>query len=260
MAAGLIAVIAGADGSVAARLAFGMLGLQFAIGTANDLADVPRDRLSRQHKPIPSGLVEPRQATAVFAIAAGLGLVLAGSVGAAPLVVGILGLTDGLVYDFRLKGTELSWLPFAVGVALLPVYAWTGATGGLPAAFWGIVAMALLAGAVLAVANALADIECDREAGAASVATILGRDRAIAVDAAGLVLLQLTVLISSGAAGFVGAALPVELAGVAVGWLGLGLSASPNEQLARLGWEVQAIAMVAMGAGWLGVLGSAGLL
>jgi len=260
VAAGLIALIAGADGSVAARLAVGMLALQFAIGTANDVADAPRDRLGRPHKPMVAGLVELRQAGAVFLVAAGIGLVAAASVGAAPLAVGIVGLTDGLVYDLRLKGTALSWLPFAVGVALLPVYAWIGATGGLPAAFWGIVAMALLAGAVLAVANAIADIEHDRQAGAASVATILGRDRAIAVDAAGLVLLQMTVLASSVAIGLVGAALAVELAGIALGWLGLRLSAAPNEQIARLGWEVQAVAMVAMGAAWLAALGSAGRL
>jgi hypothetical protein len=92
------------------------------------------------------------------------------------------------------------------------------------------------------------------------VATILGRDRAIAVDAAGLVLLQMTVLASSVAIGLVGAALAVELAGIALGWLGLRLSAAPNEQIARLGWEVQAVAMVAMGAAWLAALGSAGRL
>jgi len=236
----MIALIAGADGFVATRLAVGMLGLQFAIGTANDVADESRDRLSRPRKPIVAGMVEPRQARAAFVVAAGVGLVAAASVGAAPLAVGIVGLGVGLIYDLRLKGTALSWLPFAVGVALLPVYAWIGATGSLPTAFWGIVAMALLAGAVLAVANAVADIERDRQAGAASVATILE--------------------VSSVAAGLSGAALPVELAGIALSWLGLRLSAGHDEQVARLGWEVQAVAMVVMGAAWLAALGSAGRL
>ena len=35
----------------------------------------------------------------------------------------------GLLYDLRLRGTALSWFPFAVGIPLLPVYAWLGATG-----------------------------------------------------------------------------------------------------------------------------------
>lgn len=260
IAAGAVALIAGADASVAARLALGMLGLQFAIGAVNDLVDAPRDRLNRPRKPLPAGLVEPREALAVSLVAAIVGLSAAASVGLTPLVVGILGLADGLVYDLRLKGTAFSGLPFAAGVALLPVYAWLGATGSLPSPFWGIVPLALLAGAVLAVANALADIARDRQAGAASIATILGRDRAIAADAAGLALLQLVVVASSVLVGIVGAAVPAELAGVALGWVGLRLSASPNEQVARLGWEVQAVGIVAMGAGWLAMLGSAGLL
>jgi 4-hydroxybenzoate polyprenyltransferase len=260
VATGAIALIAGADGSTAARLALGMLGLQFAIGTANDLADAPRDRLSRVHKPLPAGLIEPGQAGAVMLVGASVGLSAAASVGLAPLAVGILGLADGLIYDLRLKGTAFSWLPFAAGVALLPAYAWLGATGGLPAAFWGIVPMALLAGAVLAVANALADMERDRQVGVASVATALGRTRALAADAAGFAVLQLVVVASSAAVGLVATALAAELAGIVLGWVGLGFSASRNEKVARLGWEVQAVGIVAMGAAWLAVLGSAGLL
>ena len=260
VAVGAIALIAGSDVAVAARLALGMLGLQFAIGAANDLADAPRDRLSRPDKPLPAGMVTPRQAQAVLLIAGAIGLSAAAWAGWAALVVGILGLADGLLYDFRLKGTAISWLPFAIGVALLPVYAWLGSAGGLPAAFWGIVPMALLAGWVLAVANALADIEHDRQAGADSVATILGRDRALAADAVGLIALQLVVVASSVLAGHVATALPAELAGVVFGWIGLRLTASPNEQAARLGWEVQAVGIVAIGAGWLAMLGAAGLL
>ena len=45
-----------------------------------------------------------------------------------------------------------------------------------------------------------------------------------------------------------------------LGLVGLRFSASPNEQVGRLGWEVQAIGIVALGAGWLAALGSAGLL
>lgn len=259
-ATGVVALIAGADAAVAGRLALGMLGLQFAIGAANDLADARLDRLSRPSKPLPSGLVGPRQALAVSVVAAIVGLASAASVGLAPFAVGVVGLADGLVYDLRLKGTVFSWLPFAAGVALLPVYAWLGATGILPVAFWGIIPMALLAGAVLAVANALADVEHDRQAGVTSIATALGRNRAVAAQGAGLLILQLTVVTSSVAAGLVAAALPALAVGTTLGWVGLSFSASSNEWVARLGWEVQAVAIVLLGAGWLAVLGSAGLL
>ena len=44
-------------------------------------------------------------------------------------------LAIGYGYDLAFKGTAWSWLPFAVGIPLLPVFGWLGATGGLPASF-----------------------------------------------------------------------------------------------------------------------------
>ena len=73
-------MIAGADGAVAARLALAMLGLQFAIGTANDLADTARDRIGHPWKPIPAGLVRTPAAQIVFTLCAVAGLALAASV------------------------------------------------------------------------------------------------------------------------------------------------------------------------------------
>jgi 4-hydroxybenzoate polyprenyltransferase len=260
VAAATVALIAGAGASVAVRLALGMLGLQFAIGAANDLADASRDRVGRPDKPIPAGLVNPHHAVAVLLVASFAGLWAAGSVGVAALVVGTVGLADGLIYDFRLKGTAISWVPFALGVGLLPVYAWFGAAGVLPPIFWGIVPLAFVAGATLALANSLADLERDLLAGAASVATALGRGRALVGSAFTLGLLQLAVVTSSVVVGPLPASLAAELAGAALGWLGLRSAASPNERARRLGWEVQAVGVVVMGAGWLATLGSAGLL
>jgi 4-hydroxybenzoate polyprenyltransferase len=260
VAAATIALIAGAEASVAVRLALGMLGLQFAIGAANDLADASRDRVGRPDKPIPAGLVNPHHAAAVLLVASVAGLWAAGSVGVAALVVGTVGLADGLIYDFRLKGTAISWVPFALGVGLLPVYAWLGAAGALPPVFWGIVPLAFVAGATLALANSLADLERDLLAGAASVATALGRGRALALSALALAILQLAVVVSSAVVGPLPAGLVAELAGAALGWLGLRLTASWSEPARRLGWEVQAVGVVVMGAGWLVALGSAGLL
>lgn len=260
VAAAAIALIAGAEAFVAVRLALGMLGLQFAIGVANDLADASRDRVGRPDKPIPAGLVNPRHAVVALFVVSFAGLCAAGSVGVAALAVGTLGLADGLVYDLRLKGTAISWVPFALGVGLLPVYAWLGAAGALPPAFWGIVPLAFVAGATLALANSLADLERDLLAGAASVATALGRGHALVVSALALGLLQLAVVVSSATVGPLPAGLVAELTGATLGWLGLHLTASSSERARRLGWEVQAVGVVVMGAGWLATLGSAGLL
>ena len=37
------------------------------------------------------------------------------------------------------EGTAWSWLPFAVGIPILPVYGWLGATGSLPGLFHRLV-------------------------------------------------------------------------------------------------------------------------
>lgn len=237
-----------------------MLGLQFAIGVANDLADVARDRIGHPQKPLPAGLVTLREARVVFAVCAAAGLALAASVRMEAFGLALLGLADGLLYDIRLKGTPWSWLPFAAGVALLPVFAWIGASGVLPVAFLVVVPMALFAGAILATTNALADLDSDRTSGTASIATHLGRDRTLVANGLLLVALLLVVAATSLAAAASPVCLAAELAGGALGWLGLRLAASSNKRSVRLSWEVQAVGIVIMGAGCLAALASAGLL
>ena len=92
-----------------------------------------------------------------------------------------------------------SWLPFAVGIPLLPVYGWLGAVGTLPGSFALLIPAAVLAGAALAVANARADYERDVAAGAPSVATALGLRRSWTVHAAllGTVLVVAVVTLAA---------------------------------------------------------------
>ena len=118
-----------------------------------------------------------RDAATVVAIAGGgAGLVLgwfAGPFGLAVVLLGVVVLAIGYAYDLFFKGTAWSWLPFAVGIPLLPVYGWVGATGGVPASFVVLVPAAVVAGAALAVANARADEARDRASG-----TVVGGDPA----------------------------------------------------------------------------------
>ena len=67
----------------------------------------------------------------------GLGgwLLLATPSGPGLLLVAGFGLAVGYAYDLVAKGTAWSWLPFALGLPLLPLFGWYGATGGLPAAW-----------------------------------------------------------------------------------------------------------------------------
>ncbi len=232
--------------------------LQAAIGTANDILDADADAGYKPRKPIPLGLISPRDARVLLAVSLGLGLGLSALSGPATFGVAVLGTAVGLVYDLRLKGTPWSWAPFAVGIPLLPVFGWVGGSGGaLPASLVLLVLIAVPAGAALACANALGDLERDLVTGTASVATALGRRRAWAVGA-GLQGLTLTVALGAIALGAADAR--AVLAGLAAGAIvvaGLVLGRSVDPTRRELGWEVQAVGLAALAVAWLMVLGPA---
>ena len=155
-----------------------MLLLQFAIGAVNDIVDAPRDAGRKAGKPIPEGVVTLRAARVVAGASAAGGLVLALVGGPWLVALAVVVLAIGLAYDLVAKGTTLSWLPFAVGIPLLPVFGWFGATGTLPGVFLVLVPAAANAGTALAISNAIVDMERDEEAGVESIALALGADRA----------------------------------------------------------------------------------
>ena len=194
-----------------------MTALQASIGILNDVVDAPRDAGRKPSKPIPAGLVREGRARFAVVVAAALGLVLAAPSGPAVVALGAAILAIGSVYDLRLKGTPWSWAPFAVGIPLLPVFAWLGAAGSLPPFMGRLVAAAVLAGAMLAISNARADAERDRAARVASVATALGTERswwlALGLAAAILAVAAGPVLDAVSA----GSAPPVALIGVVAG-------------------------------------------
>ena len=170
--------MAGGDTSTAIRLGVSMTLIQFAIGALNDLVDAPVDRIGKPGKPIPAGLVAPVVARATVVVAAAGGLFLALLGGPGLLLIGVLALAIGVWYDLRAKGTTLSWLPFALGIPLLPVFGWYGAVGSLPAVFFVLIPAAANAGTSLAIANAIVDMERDDAAGIESIALALGARRA----------------------------------------------------------------------------------
>ncbi len=240
------------------RLGASMTALQASIGILNDVVDAPRDAGRKPAKPIPAGLVAPGAARAGVVVAAAIGLVLAAPSGAAVVALGAAILAIGYAYDLRFKGTPWSWAPFAVGIPLLPVFAWLGAAGSLPAFMARLVVAAVLAGAVLAISNARADVERDRAAGVASVVTALGSERSWWLG------LGLSVAILAVAVGPVldamasGTPPPAALIGVAAGAVlllvgaGIGYRAAAGRR--ERAWELQAVGIAVLAVGWLGVV------
>lgn len=255
-----IALAAGGDPAAAIRLGLSMTAIQFSIGTLNDLVDAERDTVGQPGKPLPASLVSRRQAWLVFTVTAAGGPALALPSGLPTTLVALAGGGIGYLYDLRLKGTAWSWIGFALGLPLLPVFAWLGATGELPAPLALFAMLAGVAGAGLAVANAVADLDRDRAAGADSIAVRLGRARAGALVAG----LQATVVAGAlaslvGLAGDGGGWWPVAAGlGTLVLGVGVGLTLRPLRR-AELGWEVQGAGLGLLAVGWTGavVLGGA---
>jgi 4-hydroxybenzoate polyprenyltransferase len=246
-----VAVVAGASAVDASRLGLAMTALQFGIGATNDIVDAPRDAGHKPRKPIPAGLVSRPVARVVAVAGFALGIVLSAPSGppTAALAVTVAGI--GLAYDLRLKGTAWSWLPFAVGIPILPVFGWLGTTGTLPPVFGILVPVAVVAGAALAIANALADIERDRAAGTVSVATALGAGRAWAVQA-GLIGVVVGAALTSAAllAAPAGRLLLVAIAGF-VPVAGLAFGRGGGADRLERAWQLEAVGVAALGLAWI---------
>ncbi len=258
----VLVLLAGGSPSVAARLGVAMLALQAAIGSTNDLADVALDTIGKPTKPIPAGIVPRPVARAVAIVGLGIGLSLSALSGPGVFLIGVLGTGSGLLYNFALKDTVWSWLPFGLGVPLLPIYAWLGGSGRLPAPFLILVPLAVLAGAALALGNSLADLERDRASGRMTAAVRLGRDRAWLIGAAALLGIAVAAVATLAGLGAAEAGPPLGVVAVSVVVLGAGLALGRRGDPARRewAWELEAVGVGLLGAGWLAALASAGLL
>jgi 4-hydroxybenzoate polyprenyltransferase len=248
---GAVAALAGADGPTVLRLGVAMSALQVSIGAVNDVMDAGSDAGRKPGKPIPAGLLSPALGRAVAAIAAVVGVALAVPSGLATVVLAVVVLGIGYGYDLRFKGTAWSWVPFAVGIPLLPVFGWLGAAGSLPGIFAVLLPVAVLAGTALAIANARADAERDAAAGLDSVAVRLGLERAWLLHAALLALVVGAALVTLAAS----EASTVALLGAAgagfVLALGVVLGRAGDSAQRERAWEIEAIGVAVLAAVWL---------
>jgi 4-hydroxybenzoate polyprenyltransferase len=229
-----------------------MVALQAGIGATNDVVDAPLDAGRKPGKPIPAGYVARRAAIAVsvgaFAVGVALSLATAGGRGVflAALVIAI-----GLAYDLWLKGTAWSWLPYAIGIPVLPVFGSLGATGGLPSAFVVLVPAAVAAGAALAIGHALVDIERDRDAGSSSVALALGPQRAWLAH---LVLVSIVALAAVASIAWLGGSIAESGAVALVALLPVGAAIAAHgggTGRRERAWELEAVGIAALGIAWV---------
>ncbi|MBI2776258.1 MAG: UbiA family prenyltransferase [Chloroflexi bacterium] len=237
----------------AMRLGIAMTAIQFSIGILNDLVDAPRDGGRVPPKPIPAGLVARRSAAAAAAGAAALGLGLAAVSDPWTLGIAVLGAACGYAYDLRLSRTPLAWLPLALALPLVPAYAWQGATGSIPSALADLIPIGFIAGAGLAIGNALADAAADARRGIPSIAVRLGRGRAWAIHAAalGVAAAAVAASVAGSGSGAGGPAAPVVAAGSVTLACGAVLLLPGSARRLRAGWALEALGIAGLGIGWL---------
>ena len=236
--AAALTTTAGGSTTQAALAAITMLGIHTSIGAMNDLLDQASDA-GRAEKPLVGGSVAPREARVMVVIAATAGLAAASALSFTSLLIAAAGATLGYLYNAGIKRTPISFLPFALGVALIPVFAWSAAGAQLPAAIATLCLIALPGGSALALQNALADRELDKSVGANGAVVRLGHQRTILLIALLHGFTYLLLLVSAPTT-----ASPVLLA---VGGLllvvGVTLSTRLPRSLRQRGWEVSALAL-----------------
>ena len=245
VAAFTLAQIAGAPTHRALLAAVTMMGAHGFIGTLNDLLDRHLDS-DRKEKPIATGSISVRVGVTIAALSVLTGLIAATALGPQPLLIASLGISLGVLYDFGVKRSVLSWLPFALGVALIPPFAWAVAEVPLPTAIRALSLAAITGGAALALQNGLADRAIDTAAGMRSAVVRLG-DRPAWIAAALMHLCTFSVvastLVGPAASSSARGALPL-LAGEAAQLAGLGLSATQRPVLRRRGWELGGVGLL----------------
>lgn len=236
--AAALTLAAGGSTTQSMLAAITMLGVHTSIGAMNDLLDQTSDA-GRGEKPLVAGSVSAGEARVMVVVAATAGLAASSALSFTTLVIASAGATLGYLYNAGIKRTPISFLPFALGVALIPVFAWSAAGAPLPAAIATLCVIALPGGSALALQNALADRELDQSAGANSAVVRLGHRRSILMIALLHGITYLLVLASAPRA-----ASPILL--IASGLLviaGVTLSTRAPRALRQRGWEVSALAL-----------------
>lgn len=181
---GLLAAGAGRGAGTVWTVAAVLAG-QLSVGWSNDWVDRERDRrVDRAGKPLVEGSIADRTLVqaAMAALAAALGLSLLSGVPAAAAHAAAVGLAWS--YNFGLKSTPLSPLPYAGAFALLPMFVTLAPPGRALPPLWAVVAGGLL-GAGAHFTNTLADTVDDATTGVRGLPQRLGPRTSIVV-AAGL--------------------------------------------------------------------------
>lgn len=243
------------DGVSVASIFFSILLTHASIGSLNDYWDVDLDTKTKPQKPIVRGDISPRGALLFSFVAAIIGAFLSASFNLPTLAVALAVLISGVAYNVLAKGTVYSWVPYAVFIPALPVWAFVAADAFTPIVLFSFPLGALMSLA-LNIANTIPDLEGDTRYGLQGIAHRLGLRRSLLTVwlcfGATIILLSLTpkFLGNDPAYLFPGVGLGSVLLVMMI--LDRVLSRSPASL--RRGWYLCALTAAVLGSAWVASL------
>jgi 4-hydroxybenzoate polyprenyltransferase len=172
---------------------------QLSVGWVNDWLDAPRDRVAgRRDKPIAAGAVS-RRTVGIAGLIASLAVpLLALPFGLRPALILSVAAVFALLYDWPLKSTMFSVVPYLVAFGLLPAFVITALPGHPAPPAWLVAAGALLGGGAH-FANVLPDLDDDAATGVRGLPHRLGAAGSAATAA--FLLLSATLMLVFGPPG-----------------------------------------------------------
>lgn len=164
-AATLLAIGVGHSAAGVALVGLAILASQLAVGWVNDWLDAERDQaVGRADKPLATGAVS-RRAVGIAGLVATLATPLLGLASGLPAATACTAaMISGLLYNWPLKFTAVSVLPYAFSFAALPSFVILALPGAPAPPLW-IVAAGGLLGAGAHFANVLPDLDDDVRTG-----------------------------------------------------------------------------------------------
>ena len=161
------------DATRALQLVGAMLPVQLCIGVINDVVDLSADAAAKPHKPLVRGVIRRGTALVAGIVLGAIGLAIAATINLQTLGFDALALGAGLAYDLGLRRTPLSWVPWWVGMAVLPLEGYAS-VGAIPSRLLVVIPLSGLIAVGLHFANALPDLDGDRRSGRRSLPVIAG--------------------------------------------------------------------------------------
>ena len=227
-----------------------------SIGLSNDYVDRQRDVLAQAYKPLALGLVSVSFTRYLISslVLVELGVVL--TLGVGPTLLALVATASGWLYNFYLKDSYLSWVPYLLSFTTLPLFIWAG-LGHFEARLVWMYPPALLLLSGVNLANSVPDIITDLGIHSShGLGPLLGQRRALWVSwlligSAPLLCLVLTPWVTYKHYIF----WPSAVLAISVVLLSIIVSRlRPGRVGLVLNWQLMMLASFSTGVGWLAAI------